>query len=89
MAIIVMYMDNLCTIILLEFFRGNHGDVLQRISDRTIQRKKKIHLMHLPMNMESVYHLWLPLSLEYLHLKVRFLTMEVEMDAEAMELRCE
>ena len=43
--------------------------------------------MNLPLIMDSVYHIWIPLSLDSIPLKVRFLHMEA--DAEVMALRCD
>ena len=51
--------------------------------------KKKIHLIYLPLNMEYVYHIHIPLGIESLPLKVRFLPLEAYMDAEAVALHCE
>ena len=45
--------------------------------------------MYIPLNLNSLYHLWLPLSLGSLHMKVGFLPLEAEMDSEAMLLICE
>ena len=44
--------------------------------------------MYLLLNLDSIYHMWLPLSLDYLPLNVKFPTLEADMDAEAMALRC-
>ena len=44
--------------------------------------------MYIPMELDSLYHPWLPMSLEYLSLKVGFLPLEADMDAEVMVFCC-
>ena len=43
-----------------------------------------MHQMYLPMNLDYVYHLCLPLSLDSLPIKYRFLPMGADMGAEVM-----
>ena len=45
--------------------------------------------MYLTLNLKYAYYLWIPLSIEYLPMKVIFLSLEADMDAEAMALQCE
>ena len=45
--------------------------------------------MFLPMKLESVYHMCIPLILDSLPHNMRFLPLEAEMDPEAMALRYE
>ena len=45
--------------------------------------------MHLPLDLDSVYHLWLLLILDSLPLKVRFIPLDADMDAEVVALFCE
>ena len=44
--------------------------------------------MYLSMNLDSVYYMWLPLSIEYLPMKARFIPLEANMDEDAVALRC-
>ena len=45
--------------------------------------------MYLPLKLDTVYHLCIPLSLDSLPNKVSFIPLEAEMYAEAMTLRCD
>ena len=48
-----------------------------------------MHLVYIPLNMDSVYHMWKILSLGSLPLKVRFIPLEAYMDTEVTALRRE
>ena len=37
--------------------------------------KNKIHLMYIPLKMDSVYYLWLPLIIDSLHIKLNFIPL--------------
>ena len=45
--------------------------------------------MYLPLKLDSVYHLWLTLSLDCLPMKMRFIPLEADIDAEVVALRFE
>ena len=86
MAIIVLHLEHFWGRIILDFVKRKQGGGLWSILDRNVLKKIKT-LVYPPLELDSVYHLCLSISIDSLPMKVMFLPLEADVDAQVMALQ--
>ena len=76
MTILVVHLGFFCRRVLLDFVRRKYVGDLCIISDGN-----KIHMVDIPLKMDSVYHLWFPMS--------RFLYANISWERNNIHARCD